>query len=70
MVLSFKITPWKQLKHQGKTLINIDKYKMNFVTNKKLTNVLGASSMNAKRAKRLSYIPLLQNVDLFSYIIM
>jgi hypothetical protein len=43
---------------------------MNFVTNKKLTNVLGASSMNAKRAKRLSYIPLLQNVDLFSYIIM
>ncbi len=46
MVLFFKITPWKQLKHQGKTLVNNDKYKMNFVTNKKLSNVLGALRMN------------------------
>jgi hypothetical protein len=46
MVLFFKITPWKQLKHQGKTLVNNDKYKMNFVTNKKLPNVVGASRMN------------------------
>lgn len=52
MVLFFRIVPWKQLKHQGKTLINTDKYKMNFVTNKELPNVLGASSMNTKRGKK------------------
>jgi len=52
MVLFFRITPCKQLKHKGKALINIDKYKMNFVANKELTNVLGASSMNAKRGQK------------------
>ncbi len=51
MVLFSRITPWKQLKHQGKTLINTNKYQMNFVTNEELTNVQGASSMNAKQGQ-------------------
>jgi hypothetical protein len=32
--------------------MNIHKYEMNFVTNKELTNVLGASNMSAKQGQK------------------